>query len=64
MTATVISYVLFAVGVLAIGSYFVRRRALGRDTSPAGVAADAALRRQLRLQLILGILGFIGAAVL
>ena len=64
MIANIISYALFAVGVLAIGFYFVRRRALGRDPSPAGVEADAALRRQLRLQLILGVMGFIGAAIL
>lgn len=64
MTTDTISYALFGVGLLAIASYFVRARALGRDPSPAGAEADAALRRQLRLQLILGVVALGGAALL
>ena len=62
--ADLLSYALFGVGLLAFASYFVRRRALGRDPSPAGVESDAALRRQLRLHLIVGAAALIGAAVL
>jgi hypothetical protein len=64
MTVNVLSYTFFGVGLLAFASWFVRKRALGRDPSPAGLEADAALRRQLRLQLILGFVALIGAAVL
>ena len=64
MTAKALSVALWGVALVAFGSFFVRRRALGRDTSPAGVEADAALRRQLRLHLIVGVVGLIGAALL
>ena len=64
MTTKALSFALFGVALLAFASYFVRARALGRDTSPAGVEADAALRRQLRLHLIVGVVGLIGAALL
>ena len=64
MTANSLSFALFGVALLAFVSYFVRARALGRDTSPAGVEADAALRRQLRLHLIVGFVALIGAALL
>ena len=64
MTANALSFALFGVALLAFVSYFVRKRALGRDTSPAGVEADAALRRQLRLHLIVGVVALIGAALL
>ena len=64
MTTDVISYAFFGVAVLAFASYFVRARALGRDASPAGIEADASLRRQLRLHLILGVVSLGGAALL
>ena len=64
MTADVLSYAFFGLALLAFASWFVRRRALGRDTSPAGVEADAARRRQLRIQLIVGVLALAGAALL
>ena len=64
MTSSELSFALFGVALLAFGSFFVRRRKLGRDTSPAGAEADAALRRQLRLHLILGFVALAGAALL
>jgi len=64
MTANELSVALFGVALLAFVSYFVRARALGRDTSPAGVEADAALRRHLRLHLLVGFMALIGAALL
>ena len=64
MIANALSYSLFGVALLAFVSFFVRARALGRDSSPAGVESDAALRRQLRLHLIVGFVALIGAALL
>lgn len=64
MTADLVSYALFGVALVAFVSYFVRARALGRDRSPAGIEADATLRRQLRLNLILGFEALAGAALL
>lgn len=64
MTADRWSYVLFAVAILAFASYLVRARKLGRDASRAGVTADAALRRQLRFHVVIGVLAFMGAALL
>lgn len=63
-TTDAVSYALFGVALLAFASYFVRARALGRDTTPAGIEADTALRRQLRLHLILGVVSLAGAALL
>lgn len=64
MIATYLSYGFFGIALVAFGSYLLRARALGRDTTPAGVEADAVLRRQLRVHLIVGVLALAGAALL
>ena len=64
MTRDAVSYALFGLAVVSFASYWVRARRLGRDTSPAGVAADDAARRQLRVHVVVGIIALIGAALL
>lgn len=64
MITNALSVACFCVALIAFVSYFFRARRLGRDTSPAGVEADIALRRQLRLHLIVGLAALAGAALL
>ena len=44
----VLSFAAYGVGLSAWLVFFWRARGLGRDPSPAGLAADAARRGQLR----------------
>ena len=55
---TALSFVAFGIGVIAWVAFFWRAHGLGRDPSPAGLAADAERKRQLRW------IGAVGAVML
>ena len=44
----VLSYTAFGVALIALLAFFWRAHGLGHDSSPTGLAADAARKRQLR----------------